>query len=43
MFDHVATAADYIETLGERIAAYEVLAPRAFLHLHGTGVFTKLA
>lgn len=43
VFDHVATTAEYVDTLGERIAAYEVLGPAAFLHLHGTGVFTKLA
>lgn len=43
VFDHVATTADYVDTLGERIAAYEVLKPAGFLHLHGTGVFTKLA
>jgi O-methyltransferase len=43
VFDHVATTADYVDTLGERVAAYEVLEPAAFLHLHGTGVFTKLA
>jgi O-methyltransferase len=43
VFDHVATTADYVDTLGERMAAYEVLGPRGFLHLHGTGVFTKIA
>lgn len=43
VFDHVATTSDYIDTLGERIAAYEVLRPAGFLHLHGTGVFTKIA
>lgn len=43
VFDHVATTAEYIDTLGERIAAYEVLQPAGFLHLHGTGVFTKIA
>jgi predicted O-methyltransferase YrrM len=43
VFDHVATTAEYIDTLGERVAAYEVLEPTGFLHLHGTGVFTKLA
>lgn len=43
VFDHVATTPDYVETLGERIAAYEVLTPAGFLHLHGTGVFTKIA
>lgn len=43
VFDHVATTADYVDTLGERMAAYEVLGSRGFLHLHGTGVFTKIA
>lgn len=43
VFDHVATLPDYINTLGERMAAYEVLPPLGFLHLHGTGVFTKIA
>lgn len=43
VFDHVATTPDYIDTLGERMAAYEALSPRGFLHLHGTGVFTKIA
>lgn len=43
VFDHVATLPSYIDTLGERIAAYEVLRPAGFLHLHGTGVFTKIA
>jgi hypothetical protein len=43
VFDHVATVSDYVDTLGERMAAYEVLGARAFQHLHGTGVFTKLA
>ena len=43
VFDHVATKPEYVETLGERIAAYEVLAPAGFLHLQGTGVFTKIA
>jgi O-methyltransferase len=42
VFDHVATVPDYIDTLGERMAAYEVLGSRPFLHLHGTGVFTKI-
>ncbi len=43
VFDHVATDTDYIDTIGERMAAYEVLPPLGFLHLHGTGVFTKIA
>lgn len=42
VFDHVATTAEYIDTLGERIAAFEVLEPAGFLHLHDTGVFVKL-
>ncbi len=41
VFDHVATTAEYIDTIGERIAAYELLAERPLLHLHGTGVFVK--
>lgn len=43
VFDHVATTPEYVDTLGERMAAYEVLSPLGFLHLHGTGVFTKIA
>jgi O-methyltransferase len=42
VFDHVATLPDFIDTIGERMAAYEVLGPLGFLHLHGTGVFTKI-
>jgi O-methyltransferase len=42
VFDHVATTVEYMETVGERIAAYEVLADRGLLHLHGTGVFVRL-
>lgn len=43
VFDHVATLPEYVDTLGERIAAYEVLSRAGFLHLHATGVFTKIA
>ena len=44
VLDHFTTTADYLNTLGERIAAQESLGSRAdFHHLHGTGVFTKLA
>lgn len=43
VFDHVATLPEYIDTLGERMAAYEVLPQLGFLHLHGTGVFTKIS
>lgn len=42
VFDHVATTSDYVDTLGERIAAYELLGGRGLLHLHTTGVFVKL-
>jgi O-methyltransferase len=42
VLDHVATTSDYVDTLGERIAAYEVLGDGRLLHLHGSGVFTKL-
>ncbi len=42
VFDHVATSAEYVDTIGERVAAYELLADRPLLHLHGTGVFIKL-
>jgi O-methyltransferase len=42
VFDHVATTPDYIDTLGERIAAFEVLGDRGFMNLHATGVFVKL-
>jgi PAS domain-containing protein len=42
VFDHVATTGDYVDTVGERLAAFEVLEPLTFLNLHGTGVFIKL-
>lgn len=42
VFDHVATTQDYVDTVGERMAAFEVLEPLGYLHLHGTGVFTRL-
>lgn len=43
VFDHVATLPDYIDTIGERIAAEEVLGGGRYLHLHGTGVYTRIA
>lgn len=43
VFDHVATLPDYVDTIGERIAANEVLSDAPFLHLHGTGVYTRIA
>jgi hypothetical protein len=42
MFDHYTTTEDYIYTLGERMAAQNALYNRGFLHLHGTGLFTRL-
>ena len=42
VFDHYATVPDFIYTLGERMAADEVLTDRGLLHLHDTGVFVKL-
>jgi O-methyltransferase len=42
VFDHFTTTADYLYTLGERMAAREVLATRGFLQIHGSGVFLKL-
>lgn len=43
VFDHYETTPDYLYTLGERMAADEVLAGAGLLHLHGTGVFVRLA
>ena len=43
IFDHYFTTADYAYTVGERIAAEEVLGDAGFLQLQGTGVFVKLA
>ena len=42
VFDHYATVPDFIYTLGERMAADEVLTDRGLLHLHDTGVFVEL-
>jgi predicted O-methyltransferase YrrM len=41
IFDHYYTTSDYAYTVGERIAAEEVLSVAGLLHLHGTGVFVK--
>jgi O-methyltransferase len=41
VFDHVYSLDEFRYTLGERIAAYEALSEGGFLHLHGTGVFTR--
>jgi len=42
VFDHYYTTADYPYTVGERIAAEQVLGDAGLLHLHGTGVFVNL-
>jgi predicted O-methyltransferase YrrM len=43
VFDHYFTTFDYAYTVGERIAATEGLGNAGLLHLHGTGVFVKVA
>jgi O-methyltransferase len=43
VFDHYYTTENYAYTVGERIAASEVLAGKGLLNLAGTGVFLKLA
>ena len=42
VFDHYYTTSDYPYTVGERIAAKQVLGDAGLLHLHGTGVFVNL-
>ena len=42
VFDHYWTSSDYIYTIGERMAASDVLHRSGLLQLHGTGVFVKL-
>ena len=42
VFDHYYTTHDYPYTVGERIAAEQVLGDAGLLHLHGTGVFVNL-
>jgi len=42
VLDHFHTTGEYAYTVGERIAASEVLANSGFLHLSGTGVFVNL-
>jgi hypothetical protein len=43
IFDHYFTTEDYVYTIGERIAGSEALDTSGLLHLHGTGVFVKVA
>lgn len=42
VFDHYFTTSEYSYTVGERIAATEMLQGKGFLNLSGTGVFVKL-
>ncbi len=42
VFDHYATTGEYLYTLGERMAAQDVLSDARLLQLHGTGVFVRL-
>jgi hypothetical protein len=42
VFDHYATTGEYIYTLGERMAARELLGGSGLLQIHGTGVFVKI-
>ncbi len=41
-FDHFTTESDYLYTIGERIAAKEVLDNEHFFNPHGTGLFIKM-
>ena len=42
VFDHVYSTEECRYTLGERIAACELLDDTRFFHLHATGVFTRI-
>lgn len=42
VFDHVHSLEEFRYTLGERMAASELLIDSGFFHLHGTGVFTRI-
>jgi O-methyltransferase len=43
VFDHYYTRAEYLDTIGERVAAEEFFRGRSdYFHLSGTGVFVKL-
>ncbi len=43
VFDHFTSLDRFRYTIGERMAAHEKLANSDFFHLHGTGVFTRVA
>jgi hypothetical protein len=42
VFDHIYSLDEFRYTLGERMAANELLLDSGFFHLHGTGVFTRI-
>lgn len=42
LFDHYTSVERFRYTIGERMAANELLADSGFFHLHGTGVFTRI-
>lgn len=42
VFDHYTTTVDYLYTLGERMAAQDVLRDKSFLPVHGSGLFVRL-
>ena len=43
VFDHYETTPEFLYTIGERLAAKEVLRDSGLLQLQGTGVFTRIA
>lgn len=42
IFDHYTTKNEFVETIGERMAAKEILESKKVFHLHDTGVFIKI-
>jgi len=42
IFDHYTTKDEFVETIGERMAAKEILSGKKLFHLHDTGVFIKI-
>lgn len=42
VFDHVYSLDEFRYTIGERMAARELLEESGFFHLHATGVFTRI-
>jgi O-methyltransferase len=40
-FDHYFSP-DWLDTIGERLAAKEILSQKQLFHLHGTGIFLKI-